>query len=702
MTLFGLHILDVGIIALYVLVILWLGHRIGKGTKNTEDFYIAGRKLGKFYQFFLNFGNSTNADQAVAVSREIYRQGIGGMWIQYLVLFLTPFYWFTTMLYRRSRLITIGDYFTERFRSPFLGGSFAVFTLAMALIGGGVSYMVAGKTMMALTPKPESAYTQEERLSVERFQELQTLKAHLGDGLNAEEQVRYDELNERSKRGEIRSFISYTNPVVFYFAYAFIVAIYTVMGGFTAAAVTDAIQGFLIITFSFLLIPIGLGRIGGFEGLHQAVPNFKFALFGSAATSEYAWYAILAMVVANLVSIVAAAPMMATAGSAKNEMTARVGMIGGMFLKRFIMLFWALAGLLAIGLYGGKLSDPDLIWGHMTYDLLFPGAIGLMLAGILAANMSTLDATAVTNAALFVRNLYQPWKPNQSERHYINIGRIVILIVLLGGIGSALFVNNLLDLFKYFISLPAVFGASIWLGFIWRRLTKRAVILQVFICFTLYAIIPNLFQTLDGIRTHPRLLIETQPKTVMITTGAVDDDLLAGRAVKIGDAIRKPMVIEPTGIFFDKVVRSDPSDPVSPKIGMGRFHAEIWVLSWFKIDFSSASKAQLVATRFFFDALFPFLLLFIFSIITKPVQKESLDAFFGKIHTPVQPTPEAERRALEEAAKLPEIFEKMKIFPGSSWEILKPNRWDLWGFGGSWVMVGFIIFLLWLLVHIGG
>ena len=90
MVLFGLHILDAGIIALYVLVILWLGRKVGKNTKNTGDFFIAGRKLGKFYQFFLNFGNSTNADQAVAVSREIYRMGIGGMWIQFLVLFLTP------------------------------------------------------------------------------------------------------------------------------------------------------------------------------------------------------------------------------------------------------------------------------------------------------------------------------------------------------------------------------------------------------------------------------------------------------------------------------------------------------------------------------------------------------------------------------------------------------------------------------------
>src|SRR5210317_946368 len=118
------------------------------------------------------------------------------------------------------------------------------------------------------------------------------------------------------------------------------------LGGFAAAAVTDAIQGVLIVVFSVMLIPIGLHRLGGFEGLHARVPDYMFELFGSAATSEYAWYTIIALVVANLVSIIAAAPMMPTAGSAKDEMTARIGMLGGMFFKRFLMLFWALAGLI--------------------------------------------------------------------------------------------------------------------------------------------------------------------------------------------------------------------------------------------------------------------------------------------------------------------------------------------------------------------
>jgi SSS family solute:Na+ symporter len=698
---FGLHLIDVFIIACYVVAVLWIGQWVGRRMKNQNDFYLAGRKLGKLYQFFLNFGHSTDANQAVGVTREIYRQGLGGMWIQFLVLFLTPFYWFTTSLFRRARLVTIGDLLDERFDSKFLGGAFAVFTLVMCLIGGGAAYMVAGKTMMALTPKPESAYTAEEAASVAQFHEYRELQSRVAEGLTPSELTRYEELHERAKRGELRGLISYTNPLVFYVGYALIIAIYTMLGGFTAAVISDSIQGVLIVTFSLMLIPIGLSQLGGFEGLHARVPDYMFALFGSAALSEYAWYTILAMVIANLVSIIAAAPGMQTAGSARNEMTARVGMLGGMFFKRFIMLFWALAGLIAIGLYGGALDDPDQIWGVMTRSLLFPGAIGLMLAGVLAANMSSLDALAVANSALFVRNIYQPLRGGRSERHYINTGRVVIGVILLGGIVTAIYAENLLHLFKYFISLPAVFGAAIWLGFVWRRLTKTAVIAQVVICFTLYAVIPNVFPMLPAVRTHSALVAQTTPRDVTVVTGALQEDVEAGRAREVGASIQKTHRMEATGIFFENVVRTNPDDPRSPLEGRGRFEAEIWVLSWLGIDFSGWSKAQLVATRFFFDALFPFVLLFLISPFTRPADKARLDRFYGKLHTPVGPTPEEDETAVEHAARHPEDFESKKIWSRSSWELMKPAWIDVIGFGGSWVLVLLVLALLWQMARIG-
>jgi len=697
---FGLHILDLVIILVFIVVMLWIGKQSEKKNKNTDDFFLAGRKLGKAYQFFLNFGTSTNADQAVAVSREVYRQGIGGMWIQFLVLFLTPFYWFSTFFFRRVRLTTIGDYFTERFNSKFLGGSYAVFTLLMALLGGGVGYMVASKTMVAMTPKPVEMCTPAEQRSISEFKEFQELRQELAAGLTPEKQLRYDQLSDKNKKGELHSFFSYTNEIWFYIIYALVVGIYTMMGGFRAAAITDAIQGILILIFSLILIPAGLAKVGGFSGLHASVPDYLFELFGSATMSEYAWYTILAMSMANLVSIVAVVTGMQTAGSAKNENAARIGMIGGMFTKRVIMVFWALAGLLAIAIYGGKLSDPDLIWGFMTHDLLVPGAIGLMLAGILAANMSTLSGTSISYAALFIRNLYKPFYPDKSEQHYLNVGRIVIGVTLAGGIGIALVVDNLLELFQYIISIPAIFGASIWLGFIWRRLTKWAVIIQVTLCIAIYAVIPNLFPAIGSIKHNQALIVETQPRQTVMKMKALQSDVEAGRANEVGEKIEKTVTVAPVGVFFDKVARENPDDPASPKVGVDRFHAEIWIISWFGFDMTHLSKAQLVSLRFFFDALFPFLLLFLISLFTQPVAKNLLDRFFAKIHTPVQPTHEEDEAALVKAWADPGQFEKEKMFPHSQWEFRKWKRIDYIGFFGSWALVGAVILLLWIVVTV--
>jgi len=701
MRFWGLHIVDLGIIVLFLVVVVWLGKRVSVKSKNLDDFYLAGRKLGKAYQFFLNFGSSTNASQAVAVSREVYRQGIGGMWIQSLVLFLTPFYWFTVLFFRRVRLTTIGDYFTERFQSPFLGAAYAIFTLALsALVGGGIGMLIAGKTMVAMTPKAIEQCTPAERASVMEFRELKHLESLSGEALTPEGGARRDVLRQKQQRGELRSFVSHINELWFFVIYALVVGAYTMMGGFRAAAVTDAVEGLLIVVFSVLLVPVGLSKLGGFAGLHAAVPAHMFELFGSASLSEYAWYTVLAMVLANLVSIVAVVSGMQTAGSATDEFTARVGMIGGMFAKRILMLFWALAGLIAVGLMGSSLSDPDLIWGVMTNQLLGTGAVGLMLVGVLAANMSSLGAAAVSHSALFIRNLYKPFAPDRTDAHYMMVGRLVIAVTLAGAIVVAMVADNLLELFQYIISAPAIFGASIWLGFIWRRVTKWAVIVQMVVCLLLYAVIPTVFQGWDAARQNPAFLAETAPRTVLVDARATTADVEAGRAPRVGDTFTRQQVMPPVGILFERVVRTNPDDPVSPREGRGRFHAELWVMQAAGVTFAGWTKPQLVAARFFFDALFPFVLLFLVSWVTPPAPRDALDRFFARLHTPVQPTPEAEEAALAASYADPRKFDHDKLFPGTAWEILKPARSDYIGFFGTWALVGVIVFLLWTMVNL--
>jgi SSS family solute:Na+ symporter len=296
-----------------------------------------------------------------------------------------------------------------------------------------------------------------------------------------------------------------------------------------------------------------------------------------------------------------------------------------------------------------------------------------MLVGVLAATMAALGAAVVAYAALFVRNLYKPLVPDRSERHYLVVGRMVIAVALLGAVGVAMLIDNLLVLYQYIISLPAIFGASIWLGFTWRRVTKWAVIIQVLACVALYAVIPNVFPHVDAIARNPAYLQETRPQGTDNTRGAA--------------------------VLFERVARVNPADPASPRVGLGRFHAEIWVLSALGIDFSGFNKAQLVATRFFFDAAFPFVLLFLLSHLTPRVPAPVVNRFFARLHTPVQPTPDCDRTAVLAACQDPGRYESRKLVPGSQWEIMKPGRQDLLGFGGTWLLVGVVLLLLWAMVH---
>jgi SSS family solute:Na+ symporter len=336
----------------------------------------------------------------------------------------------------------------------------------------------------------------------------------------------------------------------------------------------------------------------------------------------------------------------------------------------------------------------------MTRDLLWPGAIGLMLVGVLSASMSWLGASALSHSALFIRNLYKPWLPDRSDAHYLVVGRIMVGVTLAGGIVVALAADNLLGLFQYIISVPAIFGASIWLGFVWRRLTARAVILQVAICLAIYAVVPTLFAMTEWATHHPAFLAETAARTVEVEVPATAEDVARGRAPEVGRVVRQVREMAPVGIFFDRVARSNPALPDSPKIGLGRFNAEVWVLSWFGMDFHGFTKPQLLATRFFFSAIFPFVLLVGFSYATRPVPAPLLDRFFARLHTPVQPTAEADHAAVEAAYADPRMYDADKLFRDANWEILKPAPSDFVGFFGTCALVGVIVVLLWLMVTV--
>ena len=192
MKIFGLHWIDVVILVGYILAVLAIGKKFSHAVKGEKDFFLGGRSLGRWLQFFLSFGNMTDPGQATTTASSVYRQGAGGAWLALITLFLTPYYWFMNVWFRRVRLTTMADLFIDRFGSRFLATLYAVTMLMIAVIGviaGG--NVMALKTLQPLMVKDPAIYTPAEKQKVADYAEFTELRqARQTSTLSAEQAAR--------------------------------------------------------------------------------------------------------------------------------------------------------------------------------------------------------------------------------------------------------------------------------------------------------------------------------------------------------------------------------------------------------------------------------------------------------------------------------------------------------------------------------
>lgn len=659
MMLGNLHFLDLLVIVAYLAIVIYIGRRASKGAQNQEGFFLAGRKLGKLYQFFLNFGNATDANGAVSTSSLVYQKGASGVWLSLQTLFMNPYYWFMNAWFRRVRLVTVADLFEDRFGSRKLARFYAGFQIiATVIVIIGFGNLVGYKVTASLMVKPEARWSAQERASVEGYRELKVLQAAAQAGpLAAPESARLDQLREQNKRGELSSYISWihspTGKWTYYIIYSFIVGAYIVMGGLAAAAVNEALQGILIVIFSFMLIPFGLTAIGGWDQLAARVPPEMFNLLGGGVGGVGGWE-LAGIFLISIVQIHGIIGNMSVSGSAKNEFAARFGAVSGTYAKRVMIILWAFCGLIAIALYqgAGQLSDPDSTWGTMALQLLKPGFLGLMMAGLLAANMSTVASQTMAVSALFTRNLWQYFRPNTTDAGMVGVGRWAIVVILGIGVYAAANMDDVYSVVQLLLTINVPFGASVMLIYFWRKLTAPAVWSAVILSAFLNIVFPSLIAPhLDAFTRSPAL------------TQQVRQD---GKLVPV---------------YFESVVREDPADPASASIGGKRFHLELWCLSKVGLDVGGLTASGRNAARFLFDGIFPFIVLILVSWFTRAPDRARTDLFFGKMKTPVGATPELEIEAMAETARNPHRYDDTKLLgKDSAWEFGKWDKVDAIGF----------------------
>jgi len=413
--------LDWGVLIAYLIVITAIGLTAGYRVRRSGEFFLGGRRFGPWLMIAQSFGVGTHAEMPVALAGAVYRVGASGIWFQWKNLFVTPFYWIMAPVFRRIRRTTMAEFTEDRY-GPWMGAIYIVFAVCFFIINIGSMLKGAGKVISQAT----------------------------GGSVDA-------------------------NQIVMAMTVLFI--LYSVVGGLIAAAWTDLFQGFLIIVLSFMLVPLGWNVVGGLHGMKAALPAAFFTLSTPAGVGPWM---ILMLTINGLVGIMAQPQQLASVGTGRDERTCRIGMFYGNFVKRVCTVGWALVGLIAAAMIAqgranpAMLGDPENAFGFTCRQLLFPGALGLLIASVLAANMSSCSALLVNSGALFTEGLYRRHlAPDRPDRHYLRVGRASGFAITTVGVLYAVFlIKSVLYSFLLTETMATFVGISVVGGIIWRRANR--------------------------------------------------------------------------------------------------------------------------------------------------------------------------------------------------------------------------------------
>jgi solute:Na+ symporter, SSS family len=481
-------LLDYVVLVGYFLLMIAIGLYASFKIKAQEDFFMGGRSFGKLLQTFAAFGAGTGSSDPANVGRTTFTSGMSGMWSVMYWLFVTPFYWIAGVWYRRMRHLTLGDWFVERYESRAMGAGYAIFGLLFYMVYGSMLFSAIGKVAAPLV-----------------------------------------EFDAFTWNGELYRIEYLLVPII-----GVVVLLYGILGGLRAAYLTDLVQGMCIIVLSVMLIPYGLqalvekfgdpetdGIMAGFRIMHAQLPPESFQIVGATSSSEFPLHRIIAIVIINLIGIVVQPHFIATGGgSAKNETDARVGLVVGNFLKRFCAVGWVLTALIAVALFADDpeiAADPDLTWGIASRELLPPGLTGLMLACLLAALMSSVDAYMIVGSGLLVRNIYAPYvNAHATEKEYIRLARLTGILVVGGAVVLSMMTMDVFLQLQLTWVFNILFAAPFWVGMYWRRATKTAAWITVAYCAIVFFFIPYTApRWFPELRLHQELV---QTNDVVVTT----------------------------------------------------------------------------------------------------------------------------------------------------------------------------------------
>lgn len=270
--------------------------------------------------------------------------------------------------------------------------------------------------------------------------------------------------------------------------------VYTVFGGLRAVLYTDLLQMFVLIGGAIAVTFIGLNEIGGWNAMYDAAGGSFFTLWKPMSDPDFPW-----------TGIVFGAPILGVwywctdqfivqrVLSAANIDNARRGTIFGGFLKQLPLFIFVVPGIIAYTLSQSgaiTLDEPDQALPALIGTLLPAGLRGLVVAGLLAALMSSLSSVFNSCSTLISWDIYRKLKPEASEKTLVRVGQFSTIGMVALGLAWIPFMDQISG--KLFVYLQSVQGyiappiAAVFLvGIMWRRVNAKGAIASLVTGFVL-------------------------------------------------------------------------------------------------------------------------------------------------------------------------------------------------------------------------
>ena len=280
-----------------------------------------------------------------------------------------------------------------------------------------------------------------------------------------------------------------------------VTGVYTVFGGLHAVMYTEAIQAFVLLIGSAVLLYMGLEKVGGWNGMIAAIPAEKLNMFRPLSDPEFPWLGILfASPIVGIWYWCTDQHIVQRCLAGRNETEARRGTIFAAYLKLLPFFIFLIPGLIAYVLHSkGELILPVNADGQTDYNAAFPAMVeqlmpmglrGLLAGGLLAALMASLASVYNACSTLFTMDIYQKMKPEATGKELVRVGRIATaVVVILGMVWIPMMGRISNTLYTYLQSVQSYLAPPIaavfLLGVFFKRLNAKGAYSAMVIGFVL-------------------------------------------------------------------------------------------------------------------------------------------------------------------------------------------------------------------------